>query len=1198
MRFGRLAVCTLTASLFYGAFALAQVDGLQSLPASSAVSVPRLIRTNGSVRDDTGTPIAGNIGITFTLYKDAGGQVPVWQEFQNVKLDSAGRYTVLLGSTSDAGLPLDIFSSGAARWLGVRPDGQAEQPRILFLSVAYALKAADSDMLGGRPASSYVLADNLSSAIQSAVQSVATLKSNQPAQVTNAKALPLLAAPSIYCSVGADGTGTANQLTKFSDNCDIVNSAIYESGGNVGIGNTSPAGMLDVTGTAYIRGLFTSMGGMVIAPSGTATTSQGYISNPLDIQSSLYNTILNRAANYIFRWQAEPVGNNTTSTSATLNLLFGVTGAISETGISVNNKGIMTFATGQTFPGTGTGTVTSITAGTGLSGGTITGSGTISLNTTYTDNRYLQLSGGSLTGVLNGTSATFSSGLSAATGTFGSGISTSTATLTGGLSGTTGSFSGGLSATTGTFSSALSATTGTFTSGLSATTGSFSSTLSAAGALLPKLGTATVSQGFNSNAFDLQGSAFNSSTASAVTQDFRWQVEPSGNNSASPSGTLNLLFGSNGNSPSETGLSITSGGLIKFASGQTFPGTSSGTVTGINTGAGLTGGPITTSGTISIPTAGVTNSMLANNSITVQTGSGLSGGGTVALGGTITLTNTSPSLGGTVTTINSGTGLTGGPITTSGTLNLDTTFTDARYLQLGGGSLTGGLNGTTANFTGGITASSGTFTSTLSAGGTMLPGMGAATAAQGFTSNPFDLQASSFNSDSSSAIPQIFRWQAEPAGNNSSNPSGTLNLLFGSNGNSPAETGLSIASNGLISFAPGQTFPNTAGGTVTGINTGAGLTGGPISTTGTISIPPAGVTNDLIANPLITVQAGPGLSGGGTVTLGGTITLTNASPSLGGTVTTINSGTGLTGGPITTSGTLNLDTTFTDARYLQLGGGTLTGGLNGTTATFTGTLSAAGTVLPGTGTATATQGFNSNAFDLQASSFNSDSSSPIMQNFRWQAESTGNNSSNPSGTLNLLFGSNGNSPAETGLSIASNGLISFAPGQTFPNTNNGTVTGINTGAGLTGGPDHHHRHDQHSAGRSDQRLARQSRDHRASRPRIIRRRNGRPGRHDHAHQYIAKSGRNRHHHQQRNRIDGRPNHHQRNIESRYDLYGCPLLAARRRFSDGRAQRHNSGFHRWNHSIERDVHQHIIGSRRSVARNWYGDAGAGLHVESI
>ena len=1135
MRFGRLAVCMFTAYLFYGAFAWAQVDGLQSYP-SSTVSVPRLIRTAGSARDQAGKPLTGNLGITFTLYQDANGQYPVWQEYQTVHLDSAGHYTVLLGTTNEDGLPLEIFSAGEARWLGVRVDGQPEQPRVLFLSVAYALKAADSDMLGGKPASAFVLADSQNSSAQLTSDAQSGAK-NSPSRVVVAGsgAPPLLMSPSVFCSVGTDGTGTANQIAKFSDNCDVTTSAIYESGGNVGIGNTTPAGMLDVTGSTFIRGLLTASGGTVIAPSGTANSSQGYISSPLDIQTSLFNTILGRAANYTFRWQAEPVGNDTTSTSATLNLLYGVTGNITETGISVNNKGILTFAPGQTFPGAGTGngTVTGISTGAGLTGGPITSTGTISVasggitNNMLANNSVTIQAGSGLSGggtvALGGTVTLSSTSPGTVTSiNTGTGLSGGPITNSGTLSLNTGFTDARyLQLAGGSLSGGLTGTTATFTGGLAASSGTFTSLLSAAGALLPKTGTATASQGFNSNPFDLQASAFSSGSSTPITQDFRWQAEPTGNNSSNPSGSLNLLFGSNGNAPTETGLSITSNGVINFASGQTFPGASNGTVTGVNTGAGLTGGPITTSGTISIPAAGVTNTMLANNSVTVQAGPGLSGGGTVALGGTITLTNASPSSGGTltgvntgagltggpittsgtisipaagvtntmlannsvtvqagpglsgggvvalggtitltnaspssggtVTSINSGMGLTGGPITTSGTLNLDTTFTDARYLQLAGGTLTGALTGTTANFT------SGTFTGLLSTAGALLPVINSATATQGYSSNPFDLQASSFSGTTATPVTQDFRWQAEATGNNSSNPSGSLNLLFGSNGSAPAETGLSISSSGLINFASGQTFPGTSNGTVTGINTGAGLTGGPITTSGTISIPSAGVTNDLLAQPFVTVQAGPGLSGGGTVALGGTITLTNASPSSGGTVTAISSGTGLTGGPITTSGTLNLDTNFTDARYLQLAGGTLTGPLSGTTAnftsgTFTGLLSAAGALLPGTNTATPAQGYTSSPFDLQASSFSSSSATPITQDFRWQAEPTGNNSSSPSGSLNLLFGSNGNAPAETGFSIASNGLVTFAPGQTFPSINGGTVTSVNTGAGLTGGP--------------------------------------------------------------------------------------------------------------------------------------------------
>jgi hypothetical protein len=171
---------------------------------------------------------------------------------------------------------------------------------------------------------------------------------------------------------------------------------------------------------------------------------------------------------------------------------------------------------------------------------------------------------------------------------------------------------------------------------------------------------------------------------------------------------------------------------------------------------------------------------------------------------------------------------------------------------------------------------------------------------------------------------------AEPVGNDTSSPSGTLNLLFGSAGSSPAETGLSIASNGVISFASAQTFPGAGGGTVTSVGTGAGLTGGPITKTGTISIPAAGVTNSMLANNSITITAGSGLQGGGTVALGGTVTLTNAAS--GGTVTSVNTGAGLTGGPITTSGTISIpaagvtNSMLTNSAVSVLAGSGLSGG--------------------------------------------------------------------------------------------------------------------------------------------------------------------------------------------------------------------------------------------------------------------------------
>ena len=104
-----------------------------------------------------------------------------------------------------------------------------------------------------------------------------------------------------------------------------------------------------------------------------------------------------------------------------------------------------------------------------------------------------------------------------------------------------------------------------------------------------------------------------------------------------------------------------------------------------------------------------------------------------------------------------------------------------------------------------------------------------------------------------------------------------------------------------------------------------------------------------------------------------------------------------------------------------------------------------------TGTATGSKGFNSNPVDLQASSFNSSNQKAVAQHFEWQAEPTGNNTNNPGATLNLLFGQNNNAPAETGLKLSNSGIFTFAAGQAFPGTGNGTITGVTAGTDLTGG---------------------------------------------------------------------------------------------------------------------------------------------------
>jgi trimeric autotransporter adhesin len=85
-----------------------------------------------------------------------------------------------------------------------------------------------------------------------------------------------------------------------------------------------------------------------------------------------------------------------------------------------------------------------------------------------------------------------------------------------------------------------------------------------------------------------------------------------------------------------------------------------------------------------------------------------------------------------------------------------------------------------------------------------------ATASSGFESHSFQFQASSFNSTTKTSNTEAFGFRAEPLNNNTTEPSAKLDLFFGAGGSAPfTDTGFSFAANGIVTFAPGQSFFGT-----------------------------------------------------------------------------------------------------------------------------------------------------------------------------------------------------------------------------------------------------------------------------------------------------------------------------------------------------------------------------------------------------
>jgi trimeric autotransporter adhesin len=342
-------VVVLSAMLLMSVLGMAQEppDAASGVPSGNMATsgggvVPPVIQFSDVATGEGGKPLAGTVEITFLLYNNFQGGEPLWSETQNVTLESSGHYSVYLGITKSDGVPMSLFTSGEAHWLGVQIAGQAEQPRVFFVSVPYAIKAGDAATVGGLPPSAFALAVPSNAASSTASHTSATsAKSNS----------------AIHPDVS--GTGKTGYIPLWTNSTGgLGNSAIFQSSGqNIGIGTITPAAPLTVQSNSAnaIYGINTSASGSAAGVKGTSESSNGVGVSGLATSTSGRNE-------GVIGQSASPSGygvlGEATSTTGDTVGVYG--GSSSTTGVGVSGSagsasGTAYGVSGEAFSPTGAG---------------------------------------------------------------------------------------------------------------------------------------------------------------------------------------------------------------------------------------------------------------------------------------------------------------------------------------------------------------------------------------------------------------------------------------------------------------------------------------------------------------------------------------------------------------------------------------------------------------------------------------------------------------------------------------------------------------------------------------------------------------------------------------------------------------------------------------------------------------------------
>ncbi len=248
---------------------------------------PHYIPFSGALRDSSGKAITDPVQVTFALYADPQGGPQLWSETQEIRPDINGHYAVQIGSSLTTGVPQEIFSRVEARWLGVTIAGGSEEPRVMLLSVPYALKAGDAATLGGLPPSAFLQAGAMSGSI---TESSPKAASSASGAVTG------------QAQAALDGEGTSGYLPAWTGTNTIGDSIVYQSGESIQVGTTvlegdgiSPVNVKafgakgdgatdDTAAIAAAIGAVPATGGVLYFPPGMYITTGGFtILNPTEV---------------------------------------------------------------------------------------------------------------------------------------------------------------------------------------------------------------------------------------------------------------------------------------------------------------------------------------------------------------------------------------------------------------------------------------------------------------------------------------------------------------------------------------------------------------------------------------------------------------------------------------------------------------------------------------------------------------------------------------------------------------------------------------------------------------------------------------------------------------------------------------------------------------------------------------------------